>query len=164
MTQNAGKSGLILLAEDNPDDVFLMRRAFDKAKIGNPLHVVSDGSQVLNYVFGEGEFSDRTRYPFPTLLLLDVKMPRMNGFDVLRRIRESPSTRRLLVVILTSSSQHRDVNLAYDLGVNSYLVKPPNAESLQEMMAGLRSYWLSTNTLAEIPSPGDTGEPSAQGS
>src|SRR5580698_10288562 len=102
--ENSMDRQLILLAEDDEDDLFLMRRAAIKAGLANPLHVVRDGEEVLAYLNGEGIYGDRAQYPFPTLLLLDIKMPGMNGLDVLSLIRQDPKLRRLVVVFLTSSN------------------------------------------------------------
>src|ERR1041385_2090882 len=115
---------LILLAEDRPDDVMLVLRSFERAGIKNPIRVVPDGEKAIAYLGGSGAFSDRQAHPLPELILLDLKMPRMDGFKVLRWIRTHPKLSRLRVVVLTSSENIRDVNLAYSLGANSFLVKP----------------------------------------
>jgi CheY-like chemotaxis protein len=148
---NSAKHSTVLLAEDNSDDIFLMRRAFERAAIPNPLRVVEDGVEALDYLQGIGPYADRAAHPFPCLLLLDVKMPKINGFDVLRRIRDNPATRRLPVVILTSSNQQKDIDHAYDLGVNSYLVKPHSAESLENLLQTLQTYWFSLNNWPQCP-------------
>ncbi len=135
----------ILLAEDNEDDVFLMRRALVKARVPNPLQVVSDGEQVLAYLKGHGQYSDRDQYPFPALLLLDIKMPRMNGLETLSLIRNDPELKRLVVIILTSSNQEQDINQAFDLRANSYLVKPPNTEGMVAALGKFKDYWLGLN-------------------
>ena len=148
---NLDRSAVVLLAEDNDDDVFLMKRAFERARILSRLCVVRDGVEAMDYLQGTGQFSDRSRYPLPCLCLLDIKMPKMNGFDVLRQIREHPATRRLPVVFLTSSNQRCDIDQAYDLGANSYLVKPPDADSLHAMLQSLQGYWFSMNELPQYP-------------
>src|SRR6266487_2461384 len=114
----------ILVAEDLDDDVQILKRAFIRAGVNVPLRFVTDGQKVIDYLKGDGAFANRTDYPMPTLLLLDLKMPGLHGFDVLEWLRLQPGLRRLLVVVFTSSSQPEDVNRAFELGANSYLVKP----------------------------------------
>src|SRR6185436_19786504 len=101
---------VILLAEDREDDVLLIRKAFERAHIPNPLYVVNDGEEVIAYLKGEGKFSNRAEYPLPDLVLLDLKMPRVNGFEVLAWIRQQPTLSSLRVLVLTSASEMRDVN------------------------------------------------------
>src|SRR6266567_605609 len=110
----------ILVAEDDPADAFFLQRAFAKAGVSISLHFVRDGQEVIDYLRGEPPFADRVVYPLPQLLLLDLKMPRLNGFDVLGWLKESPDLKRLPVVVFTSSRETADVNHAYDLGANSY--------------------------------------------
>src|SRR2546430_816526 len=112
---------LILLVEDREDDVILVRRAFGKANVLNPMHVVRDGAEAIAYLKGEGKYSNRAEYPLPELLLLDLKMPGTDGFEVLKWMRQQPGLQNLRVVVLTSSDQMRDVNTAYQLGANSFL-------------------------------------------
>ncbi len=135
-------SAVILLVEDNPDDVVLIRRAFQKARLLNPLHVVMSGEEAIEYLSGGGRYEARTEYPLPNLVLLDIKMPRVNGFEVLKWIRRQPGLRALRVVMLTSSDEIRDVNTAYQLGANSFLVKPVDFERLVEIFQALSGYWL----------------------
>jgi len=138
----------VLLAEDDDNDVYFLERAFQQAQVSNPLCRVNDGVAAIRYLAGDGEYADRTKHPMPGLLLLDLKMPRKNGFDVLEWVRKQPGLRRLPVVILTSSKEEPDVNRAYDLGANSFLVKPVKFENLVEMIKTLSLYWLN---LAENP-------------
>jgi CheY-like chemotaxis protein len=145
----------ILLADDNPDDALLMKLAFRKAGIINPIQVVKDGTEAVDYVKGEGIYANRKRYPFPDLLLLDLKMPRMSGFEVLSWIRQQPGLKRLVVIVLTHSSESPDIDRAHDLGANSYLVKPSNFNNFVEMVKSLRSYW---PTLSEKPRVGANGK------
>jgi CheY-like chemotaxis protein len=140
----------ILLAEDDENDVVLMRRAFNKARIVNPIHVVSDGEEAILYLSGEGKYFERSEFPLPCLLLLDLKMPRKNGFDVLRWVRAQEDLKRLLIVVLTSSRENRDINMAYDLGANSYLVKPPDFQDLIGMLKSLEGYWLFLNQVPSL--------------
>lgn len=141
----------ILLAEDSEDDVFLMERAFQKARLTNPLRVVSDGEQALAYLKGEGVYADRDKYPFPALLLLDIKMPRMNGLELLQAIRSDPQLRRLVVIFLTASNLDQDVNRAFDLQANSYLVKPSDTDGMVDTLDKVKDYWLRINQYPLCP-------------
>ncbi len=141
----------ILLAEDSEDDIFLMERAFKKAKLSNPLRVVSDGEQALAYLKGEGVYADRDKYPFPALLLLDIKMPRMNGLELLQAIRKDPQLRRLVVIFLTASNLDQDVNRAFDLQANSYLVKPSDTDGMVDTLDRMKDYWLRINQYPLCP-------------
>jgi CheY-like chemotaxis protein len=143
------ENATILLVEDEPNDVFFMQRAFDKARLLNPLKVVTDGEQAIAYLKGDGLYANRTEYPFPFLMLLDLRLPKRSGFEVLQWVRAQPGLRRLLVVVLTSSKEGPDINQAYDLGANSYLVKPPQAEELTEVLHRLNSYWIAMNIPPE---------------
>jgi CheY-like chemotaxis protein len=136
---------LILLVEDNATDVVLIRRAFEQAKMANPIHVVSDGDAAVEYLGGTGEYSDRSKYPLPILILLDLKLPRRSGLEVLAWLKEQEPLRRIPVVMLTSSEQPRDVDAAYDSGVNSYLVKPVEYDSLFKMLKAVNLYWMMLN-------------------
>lgn len=141
----------ILLAEDETNDVFLMRRAFEKAKLLHPLPVVSDGAEAISYLSGEGRYANRQEFPLPTLLLLDLKLPRRSGLEVLEWIRRQPSPlRRLPVVILSSSQQTIDINRAYELGANSYLVKPVDFAGLLELVKALEMYWFVFSQKPEV--------------
>lgn len=135
----------ILLVEDNEDDVFFMREACRKAAITNPMQCVEDGQQALDYLQGSGKYADRVKYPLPFLVLLDLKLPLVPGLDVLDWIRNHPPFETMLVVVLTSSREDRDVDTAYRIGANSYLVKPPTAEKLHELVKSLGEYWLRHN-------------------
>jgi len=136
-----------LLVEDSQDDVLLVQFAWEKA--GNaPLYVVRDGAEALRYLFGEGDYADRQRYPIPSLVLLDLKMPYIQGLEVLKQIRRHPDLRKLIVVILSSSASDPDVETAYELGVNSFLVKPSSNEEREELMSQVQRYWLESNMSA----------------
>lgn len=130
----------ILHVEDNPDDVMLMNLAFNRAGISARLHVVSDGDAAITAL----EQSALNGGP-PVCVLLDVKLPRVSGLEVLAWIREQPRLRRLPVILLTSSSQTADINRAYDLGANSFLVKPPDLDSLTQLVKTVAHYWVQTN-------------------
>jgi two-component system response regulator len=135
----------IFLVEDNPSDVALTQRVFEKIRIANKLVVAEDGQEALDYLFAEGSHAGRDAADLPALVLLDLKLPKVSGLDVLRRIRTDPRTRRLPVVILTTSTQERDVNEGYDLGVNSYISKPVDFKQFEEAMDQLGFYWLVLN-------------------
>jgi CheY-like chemotaxis protein len=129
----------ILLVEDNEDDVFLMKRVLKRGCITNPLQVVSDGQQALDYFAGVGEYADRERFPLPSLVFLDLKLPYVDGFEVLSWLRQQPPLASIIVFVLTSSAELRDHQKAYSLGAKSYLTKPPTVEILQEVLRSLES-------------------------
>lgn len=135
----------VLLVEDDPDDVLLTQRAFRKLGTQVPVRVLRDGEQAVAYLAGQGEYADRGNHPLPDLLLLDLKLPRLSGFEVLEWLRAQPGLRRLPVIILTGSQEIKDVNLALDLGANSYLTKPVGFDALLEIVRLLDLYWLSHN-------------------
>jgi CheY-like chemotaxis protein len=143
MTRAAEKN--ILLVEDNEDDAYLMTRALRTADIDSAVHVVTDGEQAVHYLKGSGKFADRTEFPLPGLILLDLKLPRVSGFEVLEWIQKEVSLPQLVVVVLSSSGETRDVNMAYRFGARSYLVKPPTAASFVDLARGLKLYWLQLN-------------------
>jgi CheY-like chemotaxis protein len=145
---NVVKAHCILIAEDDENDVFFLERAFKQAQIANPIQRVRDGEDAIAYLQGAGAYADRDQFPLPHLMLLDLKMPRKNGFDVITWVRQQPALKRLPIVVLTSSREDPDVNRAYELGANTYLVKPVKFEGLVEMMKTLNLYWL---ILAEKP-------------
>jgi len=144
------KEYVVLLADDDPNDVFLLQRAFQKTNIANPLRVVRDGEEAMAYLGGQGQYADRQLHPLPVLLLLDLKMPRKSGFEVLRWLRQQSGLKRLPVVVLTSSNQNPDINKAFDLGANSYIVKPGGFDSLEEMVKNLNLYWLILNEKPQL--------------
>jgi two-component system, response regulator len=135
----------ILLVEDNPDDVELTLRAFERNNIGNEVIVASDGEEALDYVFATGKFKDRDPDKTPTVVLLDLKLPKLTGLDVLRRMRADPRTRRLPVVVLTSSNEERDIIASYDLGANSFVRKPVDFAQFLDAARQLGLYWLVLN-------------------
>jgi CheY-like chemotaxis protein len=140
----------ILMVEDEPNDVLLVQRAFRKANLLNPIQVVGEGEVAVAYLSGQAPYGDRARYPLPTLLLVDLKLPRMSGFEVLVWLRQQPGLKRLPVVVLTSSKESRDINLAYELGANSYLVKPVGFDDLLAMVKTLNLYWFVLCVKPEI--------------
>ncbi len=145
------KIDTILAVEDDPGDVFMLERAVKRAGIANPLVVVRDGEAAVEYLAGNGIYADREKYPLPTVMLLDLKLPRRSGLEVLAWLRDQPGLKRLRVVVLTSSRESPDVNRAYELGVSSYLVKPVDMASLVERLAALNLFMV---VLAEKPTLG----------
>ena len=141
----------ILLAEDNPDDALLIQRAFQKAGPAYMVKVVPDGSDAIEYLSGRGEYSDREKFPLPFLLLLDLKMPRTDGFEVLQWVRSDRDLKRLLVVVLTSSDLQEDVDRAYELGANSYLVKPVVFDEMVHLLKRFEVYWAEINRTPTTP-------------
>ena len=139
------KSKIILLAEDNPDDVTLTLRALKKSKIMNEVVVAQDGVEALDYLFGTGKFAGRDTRVLPQVVLLDLKMPRMDGLEVLQRVRSDERTRLLPVVVLTTSSEDKDRVESYKLGANSYIRKPVNFEQFVDAVQKLGLYWLVLN-------------------
>jgi len=140
----------ILLVEDNPDDVMLLQRAFRKANLVNPIRVVADGQAALDYLSGKSPYDDRNEYPLPALVLLDLKLPKRTGHEVLDWIRAQPGLRRLPVAVLTSSRESPDINKAYDLGANSYLTKPVDFDALLAMVKTLQLYWMILNERPDV--------------
>ena len=133
---------LILLAEDDPDDVLLMRLAIQKAAFANPFFIARDGQEVVDYLAGEDPYSDRTRYPFPSLLLLDIKMPRLNGFEVLSWLQQRPEFDHLPIVMLSGSTLDTDMQKAKELGADDYRVKPLGIPALVQILHDLQARWL----------------------
>jgi CheY-like chemotaxis protein len=135
----------ILLVEDNHMDVELTLDAFREARLRNTIHVASDGEEALNYIFGRTVYADREKYPMPGLILLDLKMPRVDGFEVLRQVKSTPIIKRIPVIVLTSSKEEGDRALSYDIGANSYLVKPVSFEGFIHVVRQIEGYWFSLN-------------------
>jgi CheY-like chemotaxis protein len=131
-------SRVVLLVEDNPDDVFLMQRALKKTGLDLPMHIVTDGRQALDYLSGTGPYEDRARFPLPSMMFLDLKLPYLNGFELLEWIREDRTWAGLDVFILTSSPEQRDKETAARLGAKAYLVKPPTSVLLLEVLESVR--------------------------
>jgi CheY-like chemotaxis protein len=142
----------ILLVEDDPNDILLTERAFGKANLATyaSLQIVTDGDAAVAYLSGTGDYADRDRYPLPTFILLDLKLPRRSGHEILAWLRQQPELKRLPVVVLTSSKQISDINQAYDLGANSYLVKPVGLAALVQVVQSLNLYWLLLNEKPEV--------------
>ena len=140
----------ILLVEDIPSDAALIRRSFEKTNVLNPIVWTKNGQEALGYLSGLGQYSDRTKYPLPALILLDLDLPEMTGFELLQWKRSQPNIRRIPVVILTIDSASSTVNAAYDLGANSYLVKPGNPEEVMRVVKIIQEYWLGLNQAPKL--------------
>jgi len=140
----------ILLAEDDPDDILITQITLRKARLANRLEVVRDGEEAIAYLKGTGRYADRSRFPFPMLLLLDLHMPKVNGFEVLEWLRKQPSLSRLSVAVLTSSDHDPDALRAFELGADSYLIKPPDGGALLELVQRLHAFWLIVDKRPEL--------------
>jgi len=136
----------ILQVEDDPNDIFFLQRAMKKAGVLNPIQVARDGQQAIDYLQGVGKFADREKFPFPCLVLLDLKLPHVMGLEVLRWIRNQPGM-VVPVVLLTASSENSDMTAAYRLGCNGFLVKPSESSKLESMAQAISYFWLTHNSL-----------------
>lgn len=139
------KPAHILFVEDNRMDVELALDAFKEARLGNTIYVATNGKKALDYMFGRDEYGDREKYPLPDIVLLDLKMPGIDGFEVLRQVKGSPILKRIPVIILTSSKEEGDRALSYDIGANSYLVKPITFDGFLEVVKQIEQYWIILN-------------------
>ncbi|MEM7534261.1 MAG: response regulator [Chloroflexota bacterium] len=139
------QSAHILLVEDNRMDIELTLDAFREARLGNTIHVATNGQEALDYLFGTGKYADRSQYPLPDLILLDLKMPGIDGHEVLRRIKVAPVLKRIPVIILSSSKEEGDRALGYDSGANSYLVKPVSFDGFIDVVRQISAYWITLN-------------------
>ncbi len=148
MTENGIE---ILLVEDNPAAVELTLHAFKKHKLTNKIHVARDGAEALEFLFGTGAYAERDIYHVPRLVLLDLKLPKVAGLEVLRRIRADPRTQYMPVTILTASCEERDIAASYQSGVNSYIVKPVDFEQFTEAARILGMYWMLLNQPLAAP-------------
>src|SRR5205085_3507162 len=132
------KEFTVLLVEDDLNDIFLVKRAFKIAKIENPLQVVTDGLEAIQYLRGSGKYADRNTYPLPKLIVMDIKMPRRSGFDVLEWVKsDGRPLRRIPIVIVSSSDHHADINRAYELGANAYMVKPVDYRAVEHLFQSI---------------------------
>jgi CheY-like chemotaxis protein len=141
----------ILQVEDDENDVLLLRYVFRTAGITSPVCSVASGQEAMDYLAGTGEFADRGRFPFPGLVLLDIKLPRVGGLEVLQWIRAHPQLRTLVVIMFTASASQREIDDAYALGANSFVIKPAGTKELTELIRALNAYWTGYNRFA---SPG----------
>lgn len=131
----------ILIVEDDPNDVDLFRLAFERIGISNPVQVARDGEEAIAYLSGQGEYAQRDRFPYPDFIMTDLKMPRKNGFDVLLWLKEENSRRIIPTVVFSSSNHVADINKAYHLGANAYLVKPPNFKEMIAVLKQMHDFW-----------------------
>jgi len=141
---------VVLMAEDSEHDIRAARRVWDKNAIRNPLVVVKDGQECVDYLFRQGAYSDPASAPRPGVLLLDVNLPKLNGFEVLRRIKETPGLKRLPVVILTTSSRDEDMVRSYDLGASAFMTKPVGLEKLSQALLAFNVFWELTGLPEEL--------------
>ena len=138
-------SQVILYAEDDENYAELLKCTLRQARIERQLEHVFDGAEAMAYLKGEGKYHDRSKYPIPAVILADIKMPKVNGLELLQWVRQQPDIAHLPVVVLTASDEIRDVKKAYSIGANSFLVKPPHVEDLKELLTMLDTYWLRFN-------------------
>lgn len=145
---------LVLLAEDDKNDVFFMTRAFQEAGMENPVQIARDGQEAIDYLSGAGGFSDRERHPFPSLVIMDLKMPRKTGMEVLAWLKEQPILKAVPVIILSSSSNRYDIEQAYQLSANAFLTKPISREERVILAKLVKDFWLSLNQPPAISALG----------
>jgi CheY-like chemotaxis protein len=138
------KAGVILVAEDNPDEAMLLQRAFKKAGVEVRVHICTDGDEATDYLRGEKAFTDRVKFPFPNMLITDLKMPRCNGFELLERMQSEHRCSVFPRVVLSASAEDRDVQRAFKVGANCYLQKPARFEDLVSMVRNLCEFWNET--------------------
>lgn len=137
--------GYVLLVEDNPDEVFLTQRAFKEGEISNPLKIVSDGGQALDFLFSQGSFTGRDTKDKPVLILLDLNLPLVTGLEVLKEVRQNPNTSLIPIVVLTSSSEDKDLTESYRLGANEFIRKPTGLMEFMEIIKRIKLKWLACN-------------------
>ncbi|HMJ66414.1 MAG TPA: response regulator [Candidatus Binatia bacterium] len=135
-------SDAVLLAEDSDDDILLFQRAYSSAGVHSPLHIVRDGEEAIRYLKGRGKFTDRTLYPVPRLLVVDLKMPRRNGFDVIQWVRRESDLKALHIIVLTTSGDLSDVKRAYETGANSFVTKSLDLQEFVQQLKDVKSHWL----------------------
>jgi CheY-like chemotaxis protein len=156
MSESVPLSSPILVAEDDENHAFFIHRAFKQAGLKNPIRFVEDGAQAIAYLAGEGRFSNRDEFPLPSLLLLDLKMPNKNGFEVLEWLRAHPTLAPLRIIVLTTSGATVDINRAYRLGANSFLTKPMQFHDLVQLTKWVKGYWLEYSRQPDISRPRDS--------
>jgi CheY-like chemotaxis protein len=131
----------ILLVEDNPDDIFFVRRAFNAAKLEHPLLTVQDGQEAIDYMSSQRQYAERGKYPLPRLAIADLKMPIVSGFELIKWMRNNPRARLIPIIVLSSSALPDDVNHAYALGANAYMVKPPDPRAFERLFRTIAEFW-----------------------
>ena len=139
------RAATILLVDDNRMDVELTLDAFRQSRLANAINIASSGVEALDYLFGRGKFSDRNTYPLPDLILLDLKMPGVDGFEILKQVKSAPGIQRIPIIILTVSREEGDRTMSFDLGANSYLVKPVSFMGLMNIVKEIGDYWVVLN-------------------
>ena len=153
MLKGSEEQAVILVVDDRDDDLVIIKKAFEKARVVNPIITVQGGEEAIQYLKGEGDYSNRDEYPLPSLVLLDLKMPKVDGFEVLEWIRSQPTLQTLRVVVLTSSDHMKDVNRAYALGANSFVTKPVGVDKFLELANALHGYWIWTSSTPDSARP-----------
>jgi CheY-like chemotaxis protein len=132
----------VLLVEDDLNDIFIVKRAFRTARIPNPLQVVTDGEEAISYLRGDGKYADREAYPLPRLIVMDIKMPRRSGFEVIEWVKgKARPLRRIPIIIVSSSDSPADINRAYELGANAYMIKPMDYRAVEHLFESITHYW-----------------------
>ncbi len=132
----------VLLVEDDLNDIFIVKRAFRSARIPNPLQVVTDGEEAISYLRGDGKYADRNAHPLPSLMVMDINMPRLSGFEVLEWVKGKPQPlRRIPIIIVSSSDSPGDINRAYELGANAYMIKPMDYRAVEHLFESITHYW-----------------------
>jgi two-component system response regulator len=152
MTRHRVKPVVILMADDDPDDREMTREAFAEVRLANDLRFVEDGEELLDYLYHRGKFADAQSHPLPSIILLDLNMPRKDGREALKEIKSDPAFRTIRVIVLTTSQAEEDIQRTYDLSAVSYITKPVTYSNLIEVVATLGKYWLQ---IVELPSDGN---------
>jgi CheY-like chemotaxis protein len=149
---------IILLVEDNPDDAQLITRAFERVGVENPVRRLRDGEEAMAYLAGIGSYADRVKNPIPAVILLDLNLPKFNGYQLMVWLRTQPEIKRIPVVVLTESNDTTSINRAYDAGANSYLVKPGDPADISRVVELVQSYWIGLNEKPRLVLHGKAGE------
>lgn len=152
---------VILVADDQEDDIILTRQALVRANVLNPLQVARDGQEAIEYLLGTGKFENRSEYPLPDLMFLDLNMPRMNGFEVLRWVRSHPTLRGLRIVVVSTSADSRDIDRAHELGANAFLVKVGDFRKYCTMLQAAVFFWLEITVAPLVRRPGNDWQPAS---
>lgn len=152
----------VLLADDSEEDAFFLKRAFIKQGVNAPFQVVTSGGSAISYLAGQDQFGDRQKFPLPNLMMLDLKMPGTDGFEVLRWLRRQPGLRQLPVIVYSSSVLQGDIDQAYDLGANAYVVKALDAADQQALVEGIDKFWLRPNQFPSTTAPEGQLQPESQ--